>query len=226
MAKPGNAAKKKAYNKLPETVVNRKAYNKLPENVVRRKAYNKAYKAKLLVKRLSDARDRLKQDGTSESAERILGEIATYLESLPDDDHAYIFMSSEDGGSITTERKTNKGKVVKMGGEETTYVQKEWVFVGEDVVTPRKKGTGLNGVPVGAGYAIARVVEALAIEENRGRVGNQTGGGGGKIPRIAFLRSGRVCVGSMKKSEESDSEESAAEGYSSEPLGAKKRKLK
>ena len=105
-----------------------------------------------------------------------------------------------------------------------------------DVVTPRKEGTGINGVPDDAEYVIARIVEALAVEENRDRVGNQTGGGGGKIPRTAFLRSGRVCVGSMKRSEESDSEESdseesaaeesAAEGYSSEPLGAKKRKLK
>jgi len=128
-----------------------------------------------------------------------------------------------------------------MGGEETTYVEKMWMIVGEDVVTPREEGTGLKGVPDAAGYVIARTVEGLAVLENRGRVGNQKGGGGGRIPHIALLRSGRVCVGSMKRSEESDSEESdseesdseesdseesAAEGYSSEPLGAKKRKLK
>ena len=59
VAKPGNAAKKKAYNKLPE-------------NVVKRKAYNKAYGAKRLVKRFSDAWDRLEQSETSESAEQIL----------------------------------------------------------------------------------------------------------------------------------------------------------
>ena len=215
IAKPGNAAKREAYRKLPENVVTKEAYNKLPENVVKRKAYdknpsyvmrkeayNKAYRAKVLVKRLSAARDRLKQDVTSESAERILGEIAAYLESLPDDDHAYIFMSSEDQRSITRERSTNKGKVVTMGGEETTYVEKEWVIVGEDVVTPREEGTGINGVPDDAGYVIARIVEALAVEENSDRVGNQTSGGGGRIPRIEFLRSGRVCVGSVKRSEE------------------------
>ena len=94
-----------------------------------------------------------------------------------------------------------------MGGEETTYVEKDWKIVGLDVVTPRKTGTGLNGVPDAAGYAIARTVEALAVLENRDRVGNQKGGGGGRIPRTAFLRSGRVCVGSMKRSKESDSEE-------------------
>ena len=140
-------------------------------------------------------------------------------------------MSSEDERSIEKETTKNKLKIVKMGGDSSTYVEKEWVIVGDDVVTPPEKGTGLNGVPVGAGYAIARVIETSAVEENRDRVGNETGGGGGGIPRIAFLRSGRVCVGSMKRSEESDSEESdseesAAEGYSSEPLGAKKRKLK
>ena len=112
-----------------------------------------------------------------------------------------------------------------MGGEETTYVEKEWVIVGEDVVTPREESTGINGVPDDAGYVIARIVEASAVEENRDRIGNQRSGGGGRIPHMAFLRSGRVCVGSMKRSEESDSEESAAEGYSSEPLGTKKRKL-
>ena len=112
-----------------------------------------------------------------------------------------------------------------MGGEETTYGKKVWLIVGEDVVTPREESTGLKGVPDDAGYVIARTVEGLAVEENSDRVGNQTGGGGGKISR-RFLRSGRVCVGSMKRSKESDSEESAAEGYSSEPLGTKKRKLK
>ena len=94
-----------------------------------------------------------------------------------------------------------------MGGEETTYVEKDWKIVGLNVVTPRKKGTGLSGVPDAAGYAIARTVEALAVLENRGRVGNQKGGGGGRIPHIALLRSGRVCVGSMEWSKESDSEE-------------------
>ena len=54
---------------------------------------------------------------------------------------------------------------------------------------------------------IARTVEALAINKNRHRVGNQKGGGGGRIPRPAFLISGRVCVGSMERSKESDSEE-------------------
>ena len=58
-----------------------------------------------------------------------------------------------------------------------------------------------------AGYVIARIVEALAVEENRDRVGNQRGGGGGGIPHMVLLRSGRVCVGSMKRSKESDSEE-------------------
>ena len=86
-----------------------------------------------------------------------------------------------------------------MGGEETTYVEKAWKIVGLNAVTPRKKGTGLSGVPDAAG--IARTFEALAVDENRGRVGNQRGGGGGRIPRTAFLRSGRVCVWLMKRSQ-------------------------
>ena len=46
------------------------------------------------------------------------------------------------------------------------------MIVGEDVVTPREEGTGLNGVPDDAGYVIARIVEKLAVKENSGRVGN------------------------------------------------------
>jgi len=108
-------------------------------------------------------------------------------------------MSSLDETSIKRETKRNKEKIVKMGGEEATYVEEAWTIVGLDVVTPREKGTGFDGVPDAAGYAIARTVEALAVKKNRGRVGNQTGGGGGRIPHIALLRSGRVCVGSMER---------------------------
>ena len=45
--------------------------------------------------------------------------------------------------------------------------------------------------------------------------------GSGTVPPTIFS-----CFGGKTTNEESDSEESAAEGYSSEPLGAKKRKLK
>ena len=240
LAKPGNAAKASVSNK---------AFMAIPGNAAKKKATNKAYWAKnketltaiKLASLISAAFDRLNSGDWSESGTTSLAQITTYVQNIPDDRLVYIFMSSEDQRSIETERSKNKEKIVKMGGEETTYVEKDWKIVGLDVVTPREKGTGLNGVPDDAGYVIARTVEALAVEENRGLIGNQRGSGGGGIPHMVLLRSGRVCVGSMKRSEESDSEESdseesdseesdseesAAEGYSSEPLGAKKRKLK
>ena len=188
-------------------------------------AYQIAYSARALARRISEAATRANSGEWSESATTILGEINSYVQNKPDDRLVYIFMSSLDETSIKRETKRNKEKIVKMGGEEATYVEEAWTIVGLDVVTPREKGTGFDGVPDAAGYAIARTVEALAVDENRGRVGNQRGGGGGGIPHMVLLGSGRVCVGSMKRSEESDSEESAAEGYSSEPLGTKKRKL-
>ena len=111
---------------------------------------------------------------------------------MPDDRLVYIFMSSLDETSIKRETKENKKKIVKMGGEETTYVEEAWTIVGLDVKTPREKCTGLDGVPDAAGYAIARTVEPLAVLENWGRVGNERSGGGGKIPHMVLLASGRV----------------------------------
>ena len=102
-AKPGNAAKAKATNK---------ASRAKPGNAAKAKAYGIAYwaknkgalRAKVLAKRISAARKRLKRGKTSESATTILAKITTYLESLPDDHLAYIFMSSEDKTSIEKER--------------------------------------------------------------------------------------------------------------------------
>ena len=193
----GEAWERRAKNKA-----SKKAWLAKPGIAAKQSAYRVAYRAKVLAKRMSAARKRLKRGKTSESATTILAQITTYLKSLPDDHLAYIFMSSEDKRSIKKETTTNKPKIVTMGGEERTYVEDEWVIVGGGCRDAREEGTGINGVPDDAGYVIARIVEALAVEENRDRVGNETGGGGGGIPRIEFLRSGRVCVGWMKRSEE------------------------
>ena len=109
MAKPGNAAKKKAWRTTPKAKAYGIAYWANNEGALR---------AKVLAKRMSAALERLKRGKTSESATTILGQITTYVKSLPDDRLAYIFMSSEDETSIKRETKKNKEKIVTMGGKK------------------------------------------------------------------------------------------------------------
>ena len=111
LAKPGNAAKQSASNN---------AWLAIPENAAKRKATAKAYWAKnketLTAKKLamliSAAATRLNSGDWSESATTILGEITTYVQNIPDDRLVYIFMSSEDEGSIERETKEKKKRIL------------------------------------------------------------------------------------------------------------------
>ena len=134
-AKSGYNAKKSATNKASRAE---------PGYAAKASAYQIAYwaknkgtlTAKVLAKRMSEAATRLNSGDSSESGTTILAQITTYLENLPDDRLAYIFMSRADQKSKHRETKT-KNKNRKNGGRRK-YVPREGVVMCD----PREKARG------------------------------------------------------------------------------------